>query len=283
MTTDNAPSPSGTPEAEQIDLRDTIDLREPQVITQRRTASPLRETESHPDSQRPSSQPDLAPFQTGRLLTSADQILAARRLHASVYLAKRFIQQSDLAPDGTISATIDPWHARSTHFGVLRRGEMVATARHIAVSSPYGLPALHLQDLHGAALEAIGSLPHSSVVEISALARSPRATSDDVMALYVSMWQRSMTLHHQVWVLAVDRPVFHYLRRYFCGHAVRAIGPEQYYLGSIVVPAVIWTHDVAAEHRRLAETVHDGWPMRPLLPTLFDRPSFPPLVDRAER
>lgn len=210
----------------------------------------------------------LRPYQVGQVLSSDRDILLARRLHAAVFVARGFLSAEDLAPDGTVGARKDPWPAQSTYFGVLRGDAVVATARQISAGQT-ALPALSLNGLNSVEIGQLRRLPGDAVVEISALARSRAALSTDVVAVYVRMWQESMQRQHQAWVMAADAPLFRYLRTVLAGRAIRAIGPEQVYLGSRVVPAVIWCDDVGPEHRRLAGSASGARPLHALLPRLF--------------
>jgi hypothetical protein len=218
----------------------------------------------------------LRPYRTGRLLTSEVEILQARRLHAAVFLDRHFIAPQDIADDGTIGPAKDPWPANSTYFAVYRGGVVVATARQISLARPADLAAVRRPGLDPREVARILALPSSEVVEISALAaRRGLAQGSDVTAVYVRMWQESLTRGHQVWVMAVDVGVFARLRHLFCGDAIRPIGPHQHYLGSTVVPAVLWCHDVGPEQHRLARAAGDAQPFRKLLPRLFPPPDLP--------
>lgn len=217
----------------------------------------------------------LRPFRIARKLTSDDEILQARRLHATVFLAKGFVSAEDLAPDGTLAAATDPWPGASSYFGVSRDGSLTATARQIARTA-LDLPTLGLDGLSASELRRIDAVPPETVVEISALARHRRARSCDVTAVYVRMWQESVLRRHRVWLMAVDLPLFSYLTRFFCGRALRPIGPDQVYLGSAVVPAVLWCDELGPEQRRMSASAHGEHSLRALLPRLFPDPRAVP-------
>ena len=77
--------------------------------------------------------------------------------------------------------------------------------------------------------------------------------------------------------MAVDVRVFEQLRRLVCGEALLPLGPTQMYMGSEVVPAVIWFDVVAREQLRMARAAGPDMPLHALLPLLFppapeDRP-----------
>jgi hypothetical protein len=256
-----------------------IDLRATPIAL-RQTPDDARET---PDSitldlETPSltivdDDPLLRPYLTAHLLSSPTELLSARRLHAEVYVASGFISGSDVAADGTIKASMDPWPDVSTYFGVVHDGVVMATVRQIAADDPTRLPALGLPGLTAEEVDAILALPPGSVVEISGLARRHGATGSSVVAVYVRMWQESLRLRHRAWVMAVDLRVFEQLRRLICGNAVRRIGPLQEYLGSTVVPAVIWCDELNPEQRRLARVAGPDNRFRSLVPRLFPHPA----------
>jgi hypothetical protein len=217
--------------------------------------------------------PVLQPYRTARILTSDVEILEARRLHASVYVANGFIAPEDVGPDGTIGAGKDPWPAVSCYFAVTRGGAVMATARQISIATPEELPALRRSGLDAIEVARILDRAPGAVVEISALAaRRGSARSSDVTAVYVRMWQESIERRHRVWVMAVDQRLFVHLRNAFCGRAIRPIGPAQDYLGSIVVPAVVWCDELNPEQHRLARSATAAEPLRSLLPRLFPPP-----------
>lgn len=214
----------------------------------------------------------LRRYQVGRRLRSDAEILSARQLHASVYVAKGFVAPEDLAADGTIGRLKDPWPAMSTYFGTFRGDSVTVTARQISLAHNGDLPALGLHGLVSADVSKIRDLPAGDAVEISALASRPGAFSADVVAVYVRMWRESLERRHQAWVMAVDLPLFRHLRNTFCGKAIRPIGPEQIYLGSVVVPATIWCDELGPEQRQMARSPGRMRPLRALLPRLFPPP-----------
>jgi hypothetical protein len=220
----------------------------------------------------------LQPYQTAQLLATGADILQARRLHASVYLASGFVTPEDLAPDGTMGVQKDPWPAVSAYFAVIRGGIVTATARQICVYDPAHLPALRLSELDRAEVAKVLDLAPGAVVEISALAAGRDARGPDVTAVYSRMWRESVERRHQVWVMAVDRRLYAHLRRAFCGRALRPIGPAQHYLGSPVVPAVLWCDELYPEQQRMARSAGDPRSLPALLPRLF-----PPTVAAALR
>jgi N-acyl amino acid synthase FeeM len=218
----------------------------------------------------------LRPYRTARLVGSSAEVLAARRLQAEVYLASGFVSAEDVTPAGTLSAGVDSWSDSCTYFAVMRDGAAVATARQIHSPDPDRLPAFGLDGLYPEDLYRIRYLPAGSAVEISALARHRSAKSSDVVAIYSRMWRESLERKHRAWVMAVDVKVFELLRKMICGSAIRPIGPPQDYMGSMVVPAVIWCDELNPEQRRRARLAADSTGFGSLLPRLFPQPTGGP-------
>jgi hypothetical protein len=157
----------------------------------------------------------------------------------------------------------------STYFGVFRGNSLMVTVRQISPAQNRDLPALGFRGLVAAEVGKIRDLPAGAVVEISGLARRRGAFSTDVVAAYVRMWKESIERRHQAWVMVVDVPFFRHLRNALCGKALRRIGPEQGYFGSVVVPAVLWCDELGPEQREMARSAKG---MTPLLPRLFPPP-----------
>lgn len=204
-----------------------------------------------------------------RRLDSPTDIRAARLLHASTYLSRGYITLGDLAVDGTVSEHVDPWPNRSTYFGVHRDGELVATARQITARSVDALPAMQLDGLYTEQTELLRAAPPGAVVEISALAKNAAAGAFDIVSVYSGMWMESLRHRHLAWLMAADLALFKHLRRYITGTSARQVGPRQQYMGSIVVPAVIWCAEMPQEQDRMARETRDRWPLRSLLPQMF--------------
>jgi N-acyl amino acid synthase FeeM len=215
----------------------------------------------------------LRPYRTARLVSSGADVLAARRLQAEIYVANGFVSEQDVTTSGTLSTAVDSWSDDCTYFAVMRDGAAVATARQIRSADPDELPALALDGLYPEDLYRIRYLPAGSAVEISALARHRGAKSSDVVAIYARMWRESLERRHRAWVMAVDVKVFELLRKMICGNAIRPIGPQQDYMGSMVVPAVIWCDELNPEQRRRARLAADSTGFGSLLPRLFPQPT----------
>jgi hypothetical protein len=248
-------------------VQESVDLRAVDEAVDRGTVD-LR---SAPDAEK-DLDATLRPYQTAQLIATGAEILQARRLHASVYLASGFVAPEDLAADGTIGVHKDPWPAVSAYFAVIHDGIVTATARQICVYDAAQLPALRLSELDQAEVAKVLDLAPDAVVEISALAAGAEARGPDVTAVYSRMWRESVERGHQVWVMAVDRRLYAHLRRAYCGRALRPIGPAQHYLGSLVVPAVLWCDELYPEQQRMAQSAGDPRSLPALLPRLFSPP-----------
>lgn len=245
IATRHAPSASLTGDHVVVDLRDT--------------------TYRHP----PVDPTDLEPYLQARRLTSAQDILEARRLHAAVYVDRGFVAEHETGDDGTLVPEVDPWPSMSTYFAIRRKSGIVATARQIHPPELDRLPAIGLSDRRAHQTRAVLQCAPHEVVEISGLARSYVSTRFDAVALYVSMWRHSMAAGHRAWVMAVDPPLFVQLREMICGEAIKPLGPRRAYMGGNLVTAAVFLDEASGEHRRLARERADRWPVCGLLPHLF--------------
>ncbi|MFI7589311.1 hypothetical protein ACIB24_19770 [Spongisporangium articulatum] len=218
--------------------------------------------------------PALEPFLTAEVLTEPKDVDAARRLAASVYVRYGYAQAGDLTVEGTLDEEHDPWVVQSTYFGVLRDGRPVASARQIMTDRVEQLPGLRLPGLFPDDLTRLTALRGDEVIEISQVVRSRGAANlIDATAVYVRMWQHSLQKRHQAWVLAIDSHVYRQVRTLLSGDAMRPIGPELEYFGSLVIPSVIWLDETNAILTRRALEAPPDDPLTPLLPHLFPHPA----------
>jgi hypothetical protein len=213
----------------------------------------------------------LGAYRRGTLLERDEEVLAARRLHADVFVASGFVGLEDVAPDGTLAPSVDPYPGMSTYVGVLDDRGLRATARQIVLPDAADLPALRFAGLDPVEVRRLTLVPASGVTEISALARASGATAADVISVYTAMWANSLRAGHHVWVMGVDRTVFRLLRHQIAGDVLHAIGPTQDYLGSASVPAVLWLDELRPELLRRAAAADA--PLTRLLPELFPAPA----------
>jgi hypothetical protein len=204
---------------------------------------------------------------SARRITDADEILAARRLHAATYLAKRYVEPHDIV-DGLIGSHIDPWATYSTYF--LARdaeGAPVGVGRHIQAPRVGDLPALALDRLDASMTADIRRQGSHLVVEISALAVAAGAPAGTSISLYSAMWEHGIACGHTAWVMSVHPAVARLLTGTF-GPVLTPFGPRQWFMGSDVVPAVLWTDTFADTVASHAPTLADPL-LRRSLPLLF--------------
>ncbi len=172
----------------------------------------------------------------------------AQRLHAKVYLERKFIEEHHLTEDGRISIDSDPYQEHADYFIVNHiadgNSEVVATARQITVHSQKGhmsFPTIEKLPLYPKDLAAIKSLDPLNCVEISGLAKHRGHSSYAALLLYRAMWQHSVRSGHQLWLMACDAQVYSQLKFMF-GDALTQIGEPTVYMGSEVIPAALEVH-----------------------------------------
>lgn len=170
-----------------------------------------------------------------RLLSKGYSLEDAKRLHASVYLKRGFVDQTDVK-NGKLHHRADPYQRHAYYFGVFdENNEVVALARQIYQNeSNYTLPIFKYIKLY----KEYRHLHPSQVVEISAFVKSKGTDSRALLLLFHAMMQHSKIQRHRYWLLACDTRVYWRLKSLF-GPVIRKVGPETFYMGSNVVPAEI--------------------------------------------
>jgi hypothetical protein len=173
---------------------------------------------------------------------SEDYRLAARRLHAAVYLSKKFVEEKDVV-NGLLSLRVDPYHFHSQYFVVVdkKSGHLVATARQIKARRYRGHNSFAMfthTPLYKRATKLITRHDPVDCVEISGLAKYRGVSKLAPLLLYRAMWQHSLEQRHKLWLLACDYRLFARLKLLF-GPAIQKAGPVTFYLGSNSVPAVL--------------------------------------------
>ena len=196
-----------------------------------------------------------------------EDVWDARRLHADVYLERHYVEPPDLR-GGVLSADVDPWAGISTYF-IARdhHRHPVGVGRQIQFDDPGRLPAMSLSNLDDVARRHVLRQGGHAVVEISALAvrrRAPRFTS---LALYAAMWARSIEQEHTAWVMAIHPSLARSIVGSL-GPVISPLGPPQWFMGSDVIPGIIWT-DRGAGIVACAAAGHKLAPLRARLPELF--------------
>jgi hypothetical protein len=175
-------------------------------------------------------------------VNSEDYRLAARRIHAAVYLSKKFVEEKDVV-NGLLSLRIDPYHFHSQYFVVMVKatGRLVATARQIRARRYRGHNSFAMfthTPLYKRATKLIIRHDPVDCVEISGLAKYRGVSKLAPLLLYRAMWQYSLERRHKLWLLVCDYRLFVRLKLLF-GPAIQKAGPVTFYLGSDSVPAVL--------------------------------------------
>lgn len=175
-------------------------------------------------------------------VSTEDYLLAAKKLHADVYLYRNFVEEKDIV-NGLLSPKIDPYHPHSQYFVVIdkRTGRLVATARQIYEhrgKRHRSFAMFNHTPLYRRATKLITKYDPGLCVEISGLAKHKGVSKLAPLLLYRAMWQYSLEQGHELWLLASDVRLFIRLKLLF-GPAIRKAGPVTFYLGSDVVPAVL--------------------------------------------
>ena len=119
--------------------------------------------------------------------------------------------------------------------------QIIATSRQIHADSTLGhesFPTLKSIEIYEKPHARIKNIDPARIVEISGLAKRRGETPFAPLLLYRKMWQHSVAADHELWLMACDAQVYRNLKSLF-RDALTEIGPESYYMGSLVVPAVI--------------------------------------------
>src|SRR4051794_12857567 len=83
--------------------------------------------------------------------SSADMLAEAQRLHAKVYLHRRYVKPHQVGPDGRLTAEVDPHRENSVYFVVRRGRQVVAAARQIGARADRGHASFPTYHFHLAA------------------------------------------------------------------------------------------------------------------------------------
>lgn len=192
--------------------------------------------------------------------TNANRILDAQRLHARIYLDRKYIKPNEVSGDGRIAASVDRYRNQSDYFVLVDatdpKGKILATARQIHAVHGQGhrsFPTVKQLKLYPEMNQLIRSIEPDKIVEISALAKEHGVDPRSIMLLYRAMWHHSLRRRHSIWLMACDAGVFSRLKELF-GDAFIRIGDNSYYMGSEVVPAMLEVHrsidDLVLQSRR---------------------------------
>jgi hypothetical protein len=165
----------------------------------------------------------------------------AKRLHASVYLSRGFINPGDIFGQ-IMPETIDPHQQHADYFVVKHFGEVVAVARQIVYKGegPHhnSFPILQKANIHARSRRAIEKVPVNKIVEISALVKKRGESPIVPIILYRTLWRHSLSQHHKLWVMACDVRLYERLKLLF-GPALTVTGKRTAYQGGDVIPAML--------------------------------------------
>lgn len=171
-----------------------------------------------------------------------DYLVAAKKLHAKVYLDRGFIQGKDVL-DGMLTHKADPHQAHSHYFVVIdtKSSRMVATSRQIELRAGHGHNSFAMvkqANLYKRGRKLIRKHDPAKSIEISGLAKERGVSKIAPLLLYRAMWHRSLREKHTLWLLACDVRLFIRLKLLF-GTSISKIGRVTPYYGGDVVPAMM--------------------------------------------
>ena len=183
----------------------------------------------------------LLPEQIGPLvykLAETDQeIEIARRLHHDVYLRVGYIEEP--VPSGMIE---DGYHPYSDYVIAIlengrpkRRGEVVGVMR-IIKNSELSYPTLNEFMVLKKVKNWIDSIDQEGIIEVGSLCVKPGYSA--AKGLYRYAWQYSKIRRDTLWLACIDKTLFEVLKRRYQFY-FKKIGREQFYLGSVTVPAML--------------------------------------------
>ncbi len=171
----------------------------------------------------------------------SDEILAAKKLHASVYLSRGFIEEDDIFDD-VIHEKSDPHQKHAIYFVVKNKQTVVGVARQIIYKGTgpmeESFPVLSKANIYSRFRAKIERQHPHTIVEISALVKKQGESSIVPIVLYRSLWQYSRKQGHDYWVMACDVRLYNRLRLLF-GPSILRIGKVTPYFGGDVIPAAL--------------------------------------------
>ena len=180
-------------------------------------------------------------YRVYRVLPGDDDLQAAKKLHASVYLARSFVHPTDVV-DGIICDDSDPHQKHAEYFVAKRKNEVVGLVRQIHFKGEGrhhdSFPILNLARLFPSAKRDILSLNPQMITEISALAKKTGESSVIPLLLYRALWQHSQKCEHRLWIMACDVRLYERLKILF-GESLVQIGERTAYQGGDTIPVYI--------------------------------------------
>lgn len=194
-----------------------------------------------------------------------DYLVAAKKLHAKVYLDRGFVREQDVI-NGILSPSADPHQAHSKYFVVIdaKESRMVATARQIELRQDKGHNSFAMMkraNLYKRGLKLIRKHDPAKSIEISGLAKERGVSKIAPLLLYRAMWHRSLREKHTLWLMASDVRLFIRLKLLF-GKSIIKIGRVTPYYGGDVVPSVMHVQESITDIKKSLERT--PWFERPL-------------------
>jgi hypothetical protein len=172
---------------------------------------------------------------------NGEDLLAAKKLHASVYLSKSFILPEEVV-DGIIHEHSDPHQLHAEYFVVKKRNEVVGVARQITYKGEgyhhESFPILEKSHIYDRSKQKILNYHPREIVEISALVKKGGESSIIPLLLYRALWRHSRHSQHRLWVMACDVRLYERLKVLF-GPNLRRIGQRTPYRGGDVIPVAL--------------------------------------------
>lgn len=174
-----------------------------------------------------------------RAVDNAQEMMAARRLHAQCYTEAGYVEPEDLTNSGVVH---DDWVAFSDYFIAVdtEADEIVGTCR-IIRPSVRGFPCFEHFSMTAEAEAVFATLDPNNCSEISALA-TPRNGLQNMAisaALYGMVWRESIR-HGRAYMLAVvDDRLLRIMRRWF-EFPFEAIGEPTFYMGARTTPVAMY-------------------------------------------
>lgn len=178
-----------------------------------------------------------------------DHVLSAQRLHASVYLARGFVQSDEVGDDGRLTLSADPHQRHAEYFVVVNnedRTSVRAVARMIRADREKGFdsfPILAMSHIYKRDREEIMQYSPQQCVEISALSKTLGESSLAPLLLYREMLYESLRRGDKLWLMACDVRLYRRLKLLF-GSAIKQIGEVTSYYGGDVVPSKLSVEEV---------------------------------------
>lgn len=207
------------------------------------------------------SKTDISRYYQAYKLTeeNREDLVAAKMLHASVYLSKSFIIQEDIH-EGIIHDLADPHQHHADYFVVKKKNQVIAVARqiiHKGVGEYHeSFPVLEKSLIHERSRKRIAGQHPQEIVEISALVKKGGESSIVPLILYRELWRHSRKSKHRVWIMACDVRLYERLKLLF-GPTLTRIGQRTPYVGGDVIPVSLnialasnYIHKLSTSRRR---------------------------------